>query len=327
GTEYSKENATIVTLCRNEDLYSMLETIQNFEDRFNSKFGYTWTFLNNEPFTEEFKALTSNICSGSTKYGLIPEYQWSYPDRINLKKVKDARKKMANLPYGSLESYNHMCRYFSGFFYKHGLLNEFKYYWRVEPDVKLYCDIDYDVFKYMRVNKKKYGFSVSLFEEPATIGTLWPTIRTFLKSTGGAGVKKNNLMDFISIDNGQTYNTCHFWSNFEIGDMDFWRSKEYESFFQYLDESGGFFYERWGDAPIHTIGAALFLDASEFHFFEDVSYFHNPVLTCPENDDMRLKGKCSCDPSKDFNAHFYVSCMDNYFKALNQDLPKHWGQY
>lgn len=33
------------------------------------------------------------------------------------------------------------------------------------------------------------------------------------------------------------------WSNFEIGDMDFWREEAYSKFFDYLDEQGGFYYE------------------------------------------------------------------------------------
>lgn len=64
------------------------------------------------------------------------------------------------------------------------------------------------------------------------------------------------------------------WSNFEIGDLDFWRSEAYSTFFEFLDQKGGFYYEvhtlqqcfisltrlhqRWGDAPIHSIAVALF---------------------------------------------------------------------
>jgi hypothetical protein len=36
-------------------------------------------------------------------------------------------------------------------------------------------------------------------------------------------------------------------SNFEIARVDFWRSKPYRAYFDHLDKSGGFFYERWGD--------------------------------------------------------------------------------
>ena len=44
--------------------------------------------------------------------------------------------------------------------------------------------------------------------------------------------------------NGETYNMCHFWSNFEIAKLDWFRSKEYEEFFRMMDRSGGFWMER-----------------------------------------------------------------------------------
>ncbi len=43
---------------------------------------------------------------------------------------------------------------------------------------------------------------------------------------------------------GETYNMCHFWSNFEIARLDWFRSKEYEDFFNMMDRSGGFWMER-----------------------------------------------------------------------------------
>ena len=43
---------------------------------------------------------------------------------------------------------------------------------------------------------------------------------------------------------GETYNMCHFWSNFEIARLDWFRSKEYQEFFDTMDRSGGFWMER-----------------------------------------------------------------------------------
>jgi hypothetical protein len=43
---------------------------------------------------------------------------------------------------------------------------------------------------------------------------------------------------------GEKYNMCHFWSNFEIARLDWFRSKEYEDFFNTMDRSGGFWTER-----------------------------------------------------------------------------------
>lgn len=41
------------------------------------------------------------------------------------------------------------------------------------------------------------------------------------------------------------YNACHFWTNFEIARLDLWHTEAYQAFFDYLDKSGGFFYERY----------------------------------------------------------------------------------
>ena len=39
-------------------------------------------------------------------------------------------------------------------FYKHELVKQYQYYWRIEPGIKMYCDIDFDVFEYMIINDK-----------------------------------------------------------------------------------------------------------------------------------------------------------------------------
>jgi hypothetical protein len=81
--------------------------------------------------------------------------------------------------------------------------------------------------------------------------------------------------------------------------MDFWRSEAYSSFFNYLDATGGFYYERWGDAPVHSIGAALLANRSQVHFFKDVGYRHPPFQRCPQGA-LHAKGKCWCDPDDSF---------------------------
>ena len=37
----------------------------------------------------------------------------------------------------------------------------------------------------------------------------------------------------------------------------------YEEYFKHLDKAGGFFYERWGDAPVHSLGAVMLLNSTE----------------------------------------------------------------
>lgn len=64
-------------------------------------------------------------------------------------------------------------------------------------------------------------------------------------------------------------------------------------FFEHLDKQGGFYYERWGDAPVHSIGAALFANKSQIHFFDDIGYRHEPFqvsrpLSCCETSNYEI---------------------------------------
>lgn len=324
---YERANATFVTLARNGDLWELVESINHVEDRFNRKFKYDWVFLNDEPFDEKFIKVTSNLISGKTHYGLIPKEHWSFPEWIDKDRAAMTREQMREkkIIYGDSVSYRHMCRFESGFFWRQEVMNQFKYYWRVEPGIKLYCDIDYDVFKYMADNKLKYGFTISLYEYLETIPTLWNTVKSFLKDEGGEKfLAKNNLMKFLSDDNGEGYNLCHFWSNFEIGDLDFWRGDAYRAFFGYLDKVGGFFYERWGDAPVHSIAASLFLNKNEVHHFEDIGYYHAPFHHCPTAEDMRTDRRCICNPDENFAWKGY-SCTPKYYNAYGLTRPKGWS--
>lgn len=165
----------------------------------------------------------------------------------------------------------------------------------VRPDVKYFCDVDYDPFKFMEENKKVYGTHIS-----NRISFIWLTESFFRihNIAGGVGgndtnfveyrerfvamqpssnivklswyitefitenpqyVDPNNAMEFLSDNNGDTYNLCHCktypavtflflsastdWSNFEIADMDFWRGEAYQKFFDFLEAKGGFYYE------------------------------------------------------------------------------------
>ena len=206
-----KMNATFVTLARNSDLWEIVKSIRQVEDRFNRNYHYDWVFLNDKPFDSTFKKVTSALISGTTHYEEIPEEHWSYPDFIDQEKARQVREKMAEkkIIYGDSVSYRHMCRFESGFFFRQPIMNKFEWYWRVEPSIELYCDIAYDPFKFMADNKKKYSFVLSLYEYVETIETLWDSTKTYMQKHPEHLVE-GNAMDWLSKDGGETYNHCHF---------------------------------------------------------------------------------------------------------------------
>ena len=204
-------NATFVTLARNRDVWDIAGSIRQVEDRFNRRFHYDWVFLNDEPFDETFKKVTTSLVSGTTHYGIIPKEHWSYPEWIDQDKAKKVREDMKarKIIYGDSESYRHMCRFESGFFFRQELMLNYEYYWRVEPSIKLFCDIHYDPFRLMAEQKKKYSFVLSLYEYVDTIQTLWDSTKNFIKNHP-EHIAKDNMMGFLSDDGGENYNLCHF---------------------------------------------------------------------------------------------------------------------
>ncbi|KAL3233905.1 Glycolipid 2-alpha-mannosyltransferase [Nakaseomyces bracarensis] len=323
----SKPKAAFVTLARNSNLQGLIGSIKKMESRFNHKYNYPWVFLNEVEFSDEFKNTVKSLCSGPVSFGLIPEEQWSYPEWVDLDEAAAGRKKLAdnNVIYGDSESYRHMCRYQSGFFWRHPLLDDYDWYWRVEPDTRITCDIPYDPFQYMQDNQKAYGFTITIHEYEATIKTLWKTTKDFLKGHKDY-IVEDNLSKFISEDDLETYNLCHFWSNFEIASLNLWRSPQYKAYFEYLDKSGNFFYERWGDAPVHSIAAALFLPRSAIHYFNDIGYYHPPYHNCPIDADLHAERNCECEAKSDFTFRGYA-CGRQYFDAQKLERPANWKEY
>ncbi|KAI5307376.1 hypothetical protein KEM56_005229 [Ascosphaera pollenicola] len=316
-------NATFLSLVRNEELDKLIPTMQEIEQTFNHKFNYPWTFFNDKEFTEEFKTRTKAETKAEVRYELVPKEHWDMPEWIddNLYKESTEILKEHNVQYADKLSYHQMCRWNSGMFYKHPALKYTQYYWRVEPNVHYFCDIDYDVFRFMQDNNKTYGFNINLYDSPQTIESLWPETMKFL-SAHPEYLNPNNAMDWLA-DNKQRpdhnekangYSTCHFWSNFEIGDLSFFRGEAYEAYFNHLDRAGGFFYERWGDAPVHSIGLGLFADKNQIHWFRDVGYNHIPYFNCPNSP------KCKkCTAGKFYAGEPFLQledCRPNWFKYV-----------
>jgi alpha 1,2-mannosyltransferase len=308
-----KENAVILILCRNEEADSITSSINDFENTFNKKYGYPYVFLNDVEWTEEFKEKVSRVVSTKIEFGTLTNEQWGPPPWIDMNRANIEMKKLEeqNIIYGGSLSYRNMCRFFSGHFYNHQLVKQYDYYWRIEPDVNFFCKMNYDPFKYMKDNNKQYGFIISVKEYMETIPSLWKTTLEFLEKKRNI-LTNNEILSFI-LDDKKIYNGCHFWSNFEIGNLNFFRSNIYEEYFKYLDQQGGFYYERWGDAPVHSIAASLFLGKEGIHYFEDIGYRHSVYQHCPTSPSRLVD--CNCDPKQNIDFQF-MSCLKEYIKEI-----------
>ena len=60
------------------------------------------------------------------------------------------------------------------------------------------------------------------------------------------------------------------------------------------------YHQRWGDAPVHSLGAALFARKDQIHFFDEIGYEHAPYQHCPREKKSWENGRCGCNPSRSF---------------------------
>lgn len=140
------------------------------------------------------------------------------------------------------------------------MLKKYKWYWRLEPDVDFNCAISYDPFVQMARHKKVYGFTIALWEIGKSCPGLFRSVADWKEMMG---IPTNNLwkamisaswvpfpfrrfMSWLPHRDayGDEWSLCHYWSNFEIADMDFFRTRAYQDLFEYLDKKGGFYFER-----------------------------------------------------------------------------------
>ncbi|EKG20425.1 Glycosyl transferase family 15 [Macrophomina phaseolina MS6] len=323
--DHEKANAAFVVLARNKELEGVIQSIKSIERHFNRWFHYPYVFLNDGDFNQTFKDTVLNYTSAPVEWGKIDNSMWGYPDWVDEDVAKEGIAKQGDqaIMYGGMESYHHMCRFYSGFFYKHELLQKYTWYWRLEPEIKYFCDITYDPFIHMERNNKTYGFTIAVKELKETVPNIFRYASAYkrknnLKSKGlwemfvekpepkeeseelpkeDSKYKKPLPEEILNTDpssgalpeidpesmEGETYNMCHFWSNFEIARLDWFRSKEYNDFFEMMDRSGGFWMERWGDAPIHSLAAGALLGPGDIHYFRDFGYRHTTIQHCPAN--------------------------------------------
>jgi len=104
-------------LASNSEIDGVVSSMTSLEQRFNKHFQYPYVFLNDVEFDENFKAQVSKHTKAKIEFGRIPKEAWGFPEWIDPDKAREAfEAQRGKIIYGGLESYHHMCRFFSASF-------------------------------------------------------------------------------------------------------------------------------------------------------------------------------------------------------------------
>lgn len=68
-----------------------------------------------------------------------------------------------------------------------------------------------------------------------------------------------------------------FYTNFELGRVDWFLTSPYMEFYNKIDEHGGIYTKRWGDAPIKFLGINLFMPQENIQPVTGFTYQHGTV--------------------------------------------------
>lgn len=109
-----------MVLARNKELDGVIQSIKSIERHFNRWFHYPYVFLNDGEFNQTFIDAVVNHTSAPVEWGKISPEDWGFPDWVDPAVAKEGIAKQADsaIMYGGMESYHHMCRFYSGYVHK-----------------------------------------------------------------------------------------------------------------------------------------------------------------------------------------------------------------
>jgi mannosyltransferase len=106
-----------VVLARNKELDGVIQSVKSIERHFNRWFHYPYVFLNDGDFNSTFKDTIRNYTSGAVEFGKLDASMWGYPEWVDKEVAREGIRKQGDqaIMYGGMESYHHMCRFYSGY--------------------------------------------------------------------------------------------------------------------------------------------------------------------------------------------------------------------
>lgn len=310
-------NAVIYFLTRKSRVDSMKVALRYLYTNFYEQFPYYPVLLFHDDLTLEDERMLKNT---------VPHMKL-YFEKIVLSIPKVFKNSNIQIPertkcssQSSTIGYRHMCLFHAtlihdyilqrnGYHLKSKVMEfdtrDVEYIMRLDDDGFLTDPIGYDLFKYMEVNEKKYGYVSTIADHKECVRGLWSYAKSFYNNyTSNHGLVENKYAsdsNILKLKNKSRLLTDRnkkqpdlkphnrtflnewqegevFYNNFEISHVSIWTDKMWLDFIRSERTLRGIYEVRWGDAPLHTIGVSMIVPISHIHAFIDIGYKHGVFL-------------------------------------------------
>ena len=249
----TKPKAAVYILSRGSDAGTLKKTLLNLQSNFLSKYNYPVIIFHEKDFIPHIKEMQS-----LTKLNIFfQEVEFEVPQYIfpNAAKVFQCRR--FNL------GYRHMCRFHSKTIYELPIMLQLEYYLRLDAHSYITKPVPYDLFKNMKEKGLLYLYPCVSQDASACVSYLWDAVKIFIS------VKRIKPYFFDKMAGNKM-----FYNNFEMARMDVFTATSYQNYINYIDQLGGTYHNRWGDAPIKSLAVSLFVPRNKTQRIADVSYTH-----------------------------------------------------
>ena len=159
--------------------------------------------------------------------------------------------------------YRHMCHFFANDIFLRDELACYERYMRLDVDSYILSPVKYNIFERMAQKGWKYVYRMEMKEHATVAKGLREAAEAYFSSNPSC-VRNHPAIKRLKL----------YYTNFEICDLEFFRSEPWQKYFGAIDATGGIWRHRWGDAPIRWLGIKYLMRPSEVHCMRDMSYFH-----------------------------------------------------
>ena len=156
-----------------------------------------------------------------------------------------------------------MCRFHSKIVYELPIMSDLEYYLRLDTHSYLPEPISYDLFLDMKERELDYLYPCIASDVLQCVDHLWDAVKLFLD------VKRIQPYFYDKLPKGKI-----FFNNFEMARMDLFTSLNYKNYINYIDQLGGIYHNRWGDAPIKSLAISVFVPRNKTRRVSDIVYYH-----------------------------------------------------